>query len=117
MIDKTELISEYIEIFGDNGENEVYFAPSRVNMIGEHIDYNGGFVLPCALKFGTYGVGGLRNDNQIKMYSKNFREVGIITVYMLVEICHIQRVFQVVHLQSCLYQLCLMIYINLILKC
>lgn len=63
-----------IEIFKEkyNKEPEVLaFAPGRVNIIGEHTDYNGGFVLPAALKQGTYIAGRKRNDSKIKVYSAN----------------------------------------------
>lgn len=79
-MNKEQLIANYNKIFNDEGIKEVFFAPSRVNLIGEHIDYNGGYVFPCALSFGTYGVGSLREDRLIKMYSKNFSDLGIITV-------------------------------------
>ncbi|GKU27353.1 galactokinase [Clostridium folliculivorans] len=56
----------------------VYFAPGRVNLIGEHTDYNGGNVFPCALTFGTYAVARKRADKKVRMYSKNFDDLGII---------------------------------------
>lgn len=77
---KNILIEEYKEVFGEEVDLGVYFAPSRVNMIGEHIDYNGGFVFPCALSFGTYGVASKRNDNLVKLYSRNFDQIGVLTV-------------------------------------
>lgn len=49
-----ELEEEFVRLYGE-GENKNIYFPGRVNLIGEHIDYNGGFVLPCALDFGTYG--------------------------------------------------------------
>lgn len=70
----------FIEKFGENGEILSFFSPGRVNLIGEHIDYNGGYVFPCALTIGTYGVVSKRNDNIIRCYSLNFESEGIIEV-------------------------------------
>mgnify|MGYP000682978195 CR=1 FL=1 len=53
---KQELIQKFNEIYGEGGELKTYFAPGRVNLIGEHTDYNGGHVFPCALTIGTFGV-------------------------------------------------------------
>lgn len=57
----------------------VYFAPGRVNLIGEHTDYNGGHVLPCALSNGTYMVVRKRDDRTIRLYSENFKDLGVLT--------------------------------------
>ncbi|MCJ7690743.1 MAG: galactokinase [Clostridiaceae bacterium] len=63
------------------GEAEkVFFAPGRVNLIGEHTDYNGGNVFPCALTFGTYALIRKRNDKRVRFYSENFKALGIIDV-------------------------------------
>lgn len=65
---------EFIEKFGNHTKKIfVYFAPGRVNLIGEHTDYNGGYVLPCALNFGTYLVIHQNNSDQIRMATTNFR--------------------------------------------
>ena len=50
-----ELMEKFVEVYGEGGEIREYFAPGRVNLIGEHTDYNGGHVFPCALTLGTYG--------------------------------------------------------------
>ncbi|WP_424244827.1 galactokinase [Elusimicrobium posterum] len=58
----------------------VFFAPGRVNLIGEHIDYNGGYVFPCALSIGTYAAASKRKDSKIRFYSDNFPQLGVIEV-------------------------------------
>lgn len=68
---REKLQKKFAEIYGAGGEAKVYFAPGRVNLIGEHIDYNGGRVLPCALTLGTYGVARKRGDDKLRLYSLN----------------------------------------------
>ena len=65
------------ETFQTTKSPKVYFAPGRVNLIGEHTDYNGGHVFPCALTIGTYGAIIKRNDRKLRFYSVNFP--GIVT--------------------------------------
>lgn len=72
------VLAKFKELFGDEGEIGVYFAPGRVNMIGEHTDYNGGHVFPCALTIGTYGVARKRADRKFRFFSMNFEQRGII---------------------------------------
>ena len=75
---KEQLIKAFRELFGEEGELHVYFAPGRVNLIGEHTDYNGGHVFPCALTIGTYAVARRREDRKIRFYSQNFPKSGVV---------------------------------------
>ena len=75
---KANLVQKFYELFGAEGDIRTYFAPGRVNLIGEHTDYNGGHVFPCALTLGTYAVARKRNDDKIRFYSMNFESLGII---------------------------------------
>nr|WP_257987992.1 galactokinase [Bacillus sp. V33-4] len=70
---------KFQEIFSQ-GRNEarIFFSPGRINLIGEHTDYNGGHVFPCAITFGTYGIARKRDDRQIRVYSMNFEDTGVI---------------------------------------
>ena len=71
------LKEDFIKIFNAEPES-AYFSPGRVNLIGEHTDYNGGNVFPCALSFGTYALVKNREDNKIRLSSLNFKEIGTI---------------------------------------
>ena len=75
---KEKIRTKFEELFGNEGDIKEYFAPGRVNLIGEHTDYNGGHVFPCALTMGTYAVARKRNDNKIRLYSMNFENLGIL---------------------------------------
>ncbi|WOO37368.1 galactokinase [Anaerocolumna sp. AGMB13020] len=76
---KKELLSSFQEVFGGS-EAELFFAPGRVNLIGEHTDYNGGHVFPCALTIGTYGAARKNGEKVLRFYSLNFKELGVISV-------------------------------------
>lgn len=76
---REQLIEQFTKHFNTDNEARIFFAPGRVNLIGEHTDYNGGHVFPCALTFGTYAVAALRNDRTVQMYSMNFPDVGVIS--------------------------------------
>ena len=75
---KAKLIEQFKEIFGTDEDVRAYFAPGRVNLIGEHTDYNGGHVFPCALTIGTYAIVRKRTDDVLRFYSVNFSSLGII---------------------------------------
>ena len=73
-----QLIEKFNELYGAEGPVSVYFAPGRVNLIGEHTDYNGGHVFPCALTIGTYMAVRKRSDRKLRFYSMNFEGLGVI---------------------------------------
>ena len=75
---KEKILAKFEEVFGSCEGAKAYFAPGRVNLIGEHTDYNGGHVFPCALTIGTYGVARKREDNKLRFYSMNFERLGMI---------------------------------------
>ena len=72
-----ELKNNFADVFGNTENVRCYFAPGRVNLIGEHTDYNGGHVFPCALTLGTYGIARKRTDRKVLLYSLNFKEAGV----------------------------------------
>ena len=76
MIEKCREVFE--QKFGKGGEIRQYFSPGRVNLIGEHTDYNGGHVFPCALTIGTYGIARKRTDRKLRLYSMNFENTGMV---------------------------------------
>ena len=71
-----QLEQKFQEVFGVPAEKQ-FFAPGRVNLIGEHTDYNGGNVFPCAIDKGTYGLVKKRDDRRFRMYSENFADLGV----------------------------------------
>lgn len=75
---KEMVLQKFMEVYGDAEGAKVYFAPGRVNLIGEHTDYNGGHVFPCALTIGTYGVARKRADRKLRFFSMNFEELGVV---------------------------------------
>lgn len=75
---KETVLNKFKEVFGDTEGAKVFFAPGRVNLIGEHTDYNGGHVFPCALTIGTYGVARVRLDRKLRFFSMNFEHLGVI---------------------------------------
>ncbi len=72
------VFDKFAELFGGAGDIRTYFAPGRVNLIGEHTDYNGGHVFPCALTIGTYAAARKRDDRVIRFYSINQADKGVV---------------------------------------
>jgi len=77
-MDNKNLLNAFVDKFGEGGDIRGYFAPGRVNLIGEYTDFNGGYVFPCGLTMGTYMVARKRADRKINMYSLNFEKDGVI---------------------------------------
>ncbi len=75
---KGMVLKKFEELYGNADGVGVYFAPGRVNMIGEHTDYNGGHVFPCALTIGTYAAVKKRTDRKLRFYSMNFEKMGVV---------------------------------------
>lgn len=75
---REELLDKFAEVFGSSEGAKVYFAPGRVNLIGEHTDYNGGHVFPAALTLGTYGAARKRKDRKLRFYTMNYNRVDIV---------------------------------------
>lgn len=69
-MNKQELLDSFAKKFHRPGQ-DIFFSPGRINLIGEHLDYNGGHSFPCAISLGTYGVYGPRDDDQVELYSAN----------------------------------------------
>lgn len=76
-MDKNTLRAKFEKIFQRQSEKE-FFSPGRINLIGEHTDYNGGYVFPCAISLGTWGAVAKRKDRKLRFYSGNFEKLGII---------------------------------------
>lgn len=75
---KNKLIQDFKQLYGGEGTILSYFSPGRVNLIGEHTDYNGGHVFPCALTLGTYGIVRKREDRKMRFFSANFQNQGVV---------------------------------------
>ncbi len=79
-MDQKQLMEKFVELYGEGGDVREFFAPGRVNLIGEHTDYNGGHVFPCALTIGTYGIIRKRDDKKLKFSSANVKAGKVVTV-------------------------------------
>ena len=75
MIEK--VVEEFKKRFGADGDIRSYFAPGRVNLIGEHTDYNGGHVFPCALSMGNYAVARKRDDRKVRWFNMTYPADGV----------------------------------------
>lgn len=74
-----KVLQAFEEQFGDIEGVRLFYAPGRVNLIGEHTDYNGGHVFPCAISLGTYAAARKRRDRVMRFFSANFEKLGVIT--------------------------------------
>ena len=73
------VLQAFEQQFGDIEGVRLFFAPGRVNLIGEHTDYNGGHVFPCAISLGTYAAARKRTDRVMRFFSVNFEKLGVIS--------------------------------------
>lgn len=78
-MNKEEIEAKFEEIY-QTKPDKAFFSPGRINLIGEHTDYNGGHVFPCAITLGTWGAARKRDDQKLHFYSGNFEDLGIIEV-------------------------------------
>lgn len=74
-----ELQAAFQAIFSEEADG-LFFSPGRINLIGEHTDYNGGHVFPAAITLGTYGAAKKRTDKICRFYSGNFEDIGVIEI-------------------------------------
>ena len=72
-MDVNAMIVEFSSRFGKEPEH-IFFCPGRINLIGEHIDYNGGKVMPCAISLGTYLAIAKNKDRLLRFQSLDFSE-------------------------------------------
>ena len=78
MIDLNSLQEEFYRIYGNKEKTPLLvFAPGRVNLIGEHTDYNGGFVFPGSLNFGTYLMLRETTEPIISFHSTNLDSIAL----------------------------------------
>src|SRR5690625_6445437 len=77
-----KLLEKFEKIFEANIAPRIYFAPGRINLIGEHTDYNGGHVFPAAISFGTYALAVKRKDQRLRFFSMNIPDEGIIESHL-----------------------------------
>lgn len=89
MVQKENLQQQLQQRF-NTSETEIYFSPGRVNLIGEHIDYNGGFVLPAAISLGIYAVVAKRKDDILRIFAKEFNEEISFSIHDTF-LCHSER--------------------------
>ena len=78
MEDMLKIIKEEFDrLFGDSKDARLFFSPGRVNIIGEHIDYNGGLVMPCSIDRGTYFIVRKNKSKKVRAYSIQFENLGL----------------------------------------
>ena len=74
---KEDLKLGFESVYSNVNQLMYYFSPGRINIIGEHIDYNGGLVFPCAISLGTYAAISVNEDDSVNLYSANFPQNGV----------------------------------------
>ena len=79
LISEEQVRADFAKVFGVEADH-TFFSPGRINLIGEHTDYNGGHVFPAAISLGTYGAARKRDDQLLRFFSGNLEEKGIMEV-------------------------------------
>ncbi len=85
-----QLKQSFKKVYEGESELLTFFSPGRVNLIGEHIDYNGGCVFPCAITYGTYAIVSTRDDQTVQLFSENFKDKGILS-FELTDLAHTEN--------------------------
>lgn len=76
---KNKIQEKFVQLFGDLKGVRLFFSPGRVNIIGEHIDYNGGYVMPCAIDRGTFFAVRFNGTEKVNLYSLQFEDLGLVS--------------------------------------
>lgn len=76
----TDIITTFQQTYETTDTPEIFFAPGRINLIGEHTDYNAGHVFPASISYGTFALAAKRDDQKVRFFSMNFPDSGVKTV-------------------------------------
>lgn len=75
-MNKEQLKQAFLDVFGQEAD-ATFFSPGRINLIGEHTDYNGGHVFPAAITLGTYGAARKRDDQLLRFIPQTLKNLEL----------------------------------------